>query len=63
MTTTLTAGAPLFSCPAPNWADEPTQWWNGTAEHSRFAKQPRDVSGWLRQYDALDVTDGCRLPA
>ena len=58
MTTAIDAGVAMFSCPAPPWANEPTEWWNGSAEHSRFARRSLDVSGWLQQYDELDVTDG-----
>ncbi len=51
------AGA-MFSCPAPPWATEPTDWHMGTAEHHRYAKRQLLVTAWLEQLDELDVTDG-----
>ncbi len=50
------AGA-LFSCPAPPWANVPTDWYMGTAEHHRYAQRPLRVCAWLEQLDELDVTD------
>ena len=66
-TTALDLNVPLFSCPAPEWANQPTESWNGTVEYSRYAERPLMVSAWLQQFDALDVISGVvtlvRLPA
>ncbi len=50
--------APMFACPAPHWANEPTDWFMGTAEHHRYAQRPLRVCAWLEQLDEIDVTDG-----
>lgn len=48
----------MFSCPSPHWANEPTDWHMGTAEHHRYAQRALRVCAWLEQLDELDVTDG-----
>lgn len=58
MTATTTELGAMFSCPAPHWANEPTDWHMGTAEHHRYAQRALRVCAWLEQLDELDVTDG-----
>lgn len=58
LSSTTTDPAPMFTCPAPPWANEPTDWHMGTAEHHRYAQRPLRVSAWLEQLDELDVSDG-----
>lgn len=58
MTTAAEVAGAMFACPAPHWANEPTDWFMGTAEHHRYAQRPLRVSAWLEQLDELDVTAG-----
>ena len=58
MTTAAEVGSAMFACPAPAWANEPTDWHLGTAEHHRYAQRPLRVGAWLEQLDELDVTGG-----
>jgi hypothetical protein len=58
MYASITTTDPMFACPAPPWANEPTDWHIGTAEHHRYAQRPLRVCAWLEQLDELDVTDG-----
>ena len=54
---TITDGL-LFSCPAPSWATDPSEWYRGQLEHHRIAHRTLNVSAWIEQVDEIDMTDG-----